>query len=127
MVSYHPASHTSPYEAASPVSLFTPAFEIEPVALVYKDGTRNTIDVHNNACRLMRTLDRIGRERIHLVNVFSPAASFDRSSIIALELYLHTMGGLSKFRDAVYPVGGWHRWGWVELQRHLNLRWTRSG
>ncbi len=124
MIPYRTSSASLPYADAGRASLFSAYAEIAPVALIYGDGREKTIDVHNHAARLWRTLDRIGRERITLAGVFRADASLDRSSVRALCIYLHTLGGLSKFRAMQYPFGSPNRYGWEELQRLLNLRWV---
>ena len=99
---------------------------IAPVVLVYGQAPHLIFDEHNDALRLMRQLDRLGRHRVRLRAVFCGAGLLDRSSLGALNCYLCHSPGLAllaRTPGLIYSRP-WHRYGWADLCQLLALRWT---
>lgn len=121
---YHLSQHHAPALPAAPDETFRVLMEIPAVVLIYGNSRRLFADEHNHAGRLMRTLDKIGREGIELRGAICGRTCLDRSSVRALNLYLRHGRCLQAFRRASVRHSYTHRFAWAELQALLNLRWV---
>jgi hypothetical protein len=102
---------------------------IPPVVLIVKEGRGLHAIEHVNAAKLMRQLDRFGRDGVRILGMITGESVLDRSSIRALNCYLRHGPGLDAFRRApdLYRCRHpFHRFGWVEFKNHLGLRFTRA-
>lgn len=97
---------------------------ISPVVVLYDLNGNFHADEHNHAGRLMRLMDRLARKKIAVVGMVCERGALTRSSIRALNCYLHHTGSLTKFRNVVMFAAN-NRHGWAVFQTHVGLRWAR--
>jgi hypothetical protein len=103
---------------------FQSYFRTESVALIYGTSRRLYADEHNHAGRLLKTLDRLGKEGIPIRGMIRGRTTLTHSSLRALNLYLRHCNGLTAFRRGHPHHKPLHRHGWHDLQTLLALRWT---
>lgn len=98
---------------------------IPRVVLIFKETAQIEVMEFNHAGRLMRQLDHLGKSGVRLMGIFTTEGVADVRSVRALTVYLRHGPGLETFRRAprlyrnAHP---WHKFGWMELRRHLGLR-----
>lgn len=103
--------------------------EIPAVVVIINEGRGGIHAIeHNHAGRLLRHLDRCGRDGVRILGMFTAEGVLDRSSIRALNCYLRHGPGLDAFRRAPklfrcrHPF---HRYGWQAFKEHIGLRFVR--
>lgn len=101
-------------------STFELYLRIEPVALVWAAGRRMRCAEYQSAQLLLKSLHRLGRERIDLRGVFCRRGVLCRSSLAALNAFLQHDYGRQSLKSVRCRL---HRFEWADLQRKVGLRW----
>lgn len=96
----------------------------EAVVILYGNNRSLHADEHNHGGRILKCLDWMGKEGIHIRAAFKGDRCLCRSSIRALNLYLKHGRGLTAFRREHGRHYPFDRFGWRDLQELLNLHWT---
>ena len=99
-------------------------YKIESVVVIVRERRGLHAIEHNHAGRLMRELDRFGREGVRIVGLLQHHGAATASSLRALNCYLRHGPGLDNFRRApkLYRCRNpFHRFGWMELTRHVGI------
>jgi hypothetical protein len=109
---------------AGPDDAFELFYKIESVVVIVREPKGLHAIEHNHAGRLMRELDRFGREGVRIVGLLANHGAATTSSLRALNCYLRHGPGLDNFRRApkLYRCRNpFHRFGWNELKRHVGI------
>ncbi len=122
-------SYFKPHQPAPLATWDETAFElfdrIPPVVLVIREGVGVHAMQFNHAGRLMRQLDSIGKNSQRILGIHTGETAADIRSVRALNCFLRYGPGLETFRRTrgLYRCAHpWHKFGWIELKRHLALK-----
>lgn len=102
-------------------TVFETVERIDPVALIYGGG-KLYVGEFQSSRHLLKELWRIGRKKIQVRGMISTVGALDRSSLRALNCYLHHC--YSKQSAKAIRSGRTHRHAWYALQEAAKLRWV---